>query len=74
MPTEIYYKVDFNVSIHGTVGGTGSEMVVGIGVKISQYFIVAHVNTRALRYIMCIGYIMKTLVGALTPLHKWNHV
>ena len=33
MPTEIYHKAGFNVSIHGAVGGTGSEMVVGIGLK-----------------------------------------
>ena len=42
-------KVDFNVSIHGVVRETGSEMVVGIGVKVSQDFTIAHVNTRALR-------------------------
>ena len=34
MPTEIYYKVDFNVSKHSAVGATGSEMVVGLGFKL----------------------------------------
>ena len=49
MPTEIYYKVKFNVNIHGTVGITGSEVVVGIGVQVSQSFINANVKTCALR-------------------------
>ena len=40
--TKIYHKVDFYVSKHGAVGGTGSEMVVGIWVKVSQYFTIAH--------------------------------
>ena len=47
MPTEIHYKEDFNVTIQCAVGGTGSEMVVRIRVKVSQYF--THVNTHALR-------------------------
>ena len=45
----MYYKTDLNVSIHGTVGRTGSAVVVGIGVEVSQYFIIAHVNTCALK-------------------------
>ena len=46
--TEIYDTINFNVSIHVAVGGTGSEIVVGIGVKVSQYFTITNVNTHAL--------------------------
>ena len=45
----MYDTIDFSVSIHGAVRGTGSEMVLGIGIKVSQYFTIAHVNARALR-------------------------
>ena len=46
--TEIHDAIDFKVIIHGAVGVTGSEIVVGIGVKASQYFTIAHVNACAL--------------------------
>ena len=46
MPTEIYYKVDFNISIHDV---RGSEVVVEPEVKVSPYFTIAHVKTCALR-------------------------
>ena len=49
---KIYDKVHLNVSIHGAIRATGSEMVVGIGVKVSQYFTIAHVKPRALRLSM----------------------
>ena len=49
MSKEIYDTIDFNVSIHGVVRGAGSEIVVVIGVKVSQYFTIAHINARALR-------------------------
>ena len=44
----MYYKIDLNVNIYGAVRRTGSEMVGGIGVKVSQYFTIDHVNAHAL--------------------------
>ena len=32
MPTQIYNKTDFNVSMSVAAGTTGSEMMLGIGV------------------------------------------
>ena len=67
-PTEKTSKV----IIDAALGRTGSEMVVGIGVKVSQYFTVAHVKSRAFRLSMRVTHriSLDTLVGPLNAKHK----